>query len=101
MFSKKENDTTNAPKNKEPVSPIKIFAGCKLKIKNPSIEPKIDELKKVIALLFSMNNPTKTNKMPTLNVKEDASPSKPSLRFTALTKPHRIKKSSLGGSQPP
>ena len=73
------------PANNAPLSPIKIFAGLKLKVKNASIEPaRIKPIKaligfggdKVIARTASVIALTVTT--------EPARPSTPSIKFTAF-----------------
>ena len=72
--------------NKEPVSPINTFAGCKLNIKNPKVAP--------ITMLPNIEISGKENLIPII-VKHviiiaetlEQSPSIPSVKFTALVVP--------------
>ena len=82
-------EATTAPKKREPVSPIKIFAGWRLKIKKPTVAPiiadeKIATSSKKAAEIY--NRLTEIEKAT-----EVASPSIPSVRFAQLIIPTKIK----------
>ena len=95
LLIKIENPTIIDPKKREPVSPMKIFAGCLLKIKNETKIPTRIELKKAITLSLNKKSATKENIHATLNPTELASPSIPSVKLTAFTNPHSVKKAKI------
>ena len=75
------------PKNSEPVSPIKILAGCKLKNKKPRDEPINIAPRKLVATLSNLTAPKQTSSTPTVSTQVEARPSTPSVRFTEFTIP--------------
>ncbi len=78
-------DTTNPPNAREPVSPIKIRAGCTLKSKNPNRLPRTA---KVIGVYPGcIVNAATEKKVATMDVIPDAKPSKPSVKLTPFTVP--------------
>ncbi len=88
LFTIPETDVTASiyPSNKEPVSPMKIFAGLKLKGKNPSEAPAI------IAHCITMKscpNLAAVNKrvVAAMLATPEASPSSPSIKFIVFVIP--------------
>ena len=77
------------PRAMEPVSPIKIFAGFLLKIRNPRQPPATapnitgSPMKQKAVPAITINSETRV-------VTPDARPSSPSVRFTAFTTPTTI-----------
>ena len=78
--------TTSPPKNIEPVSPINTFAGWKFHTKKPRQTPASAAANRFICTKPSMEEMTRKPMAATI-VTEDASPSMPSVRLTALTAP--------------
>ena len=81
------------PENKAPESPINIFAGLKLKVKNANIEPaKIKAIKAVIGCAGVIATATKASAIEFTVITEPASPSTPSMKLTAFVTPtiHKI-----------
>ena len=76
------------PENKAPESPIKIFAGLKLNVKNANIEPaKINAINAVIGCAGVIATATKANAIESTVITEPASPSTPSIKLTAFDIP--------------
>ncbi len=71
------------PKNKDPVSPIKIFAGLKLYFRNPSVLPSIIKPSKA-TVGFPIEIASPENVSKTMEDTPAAKPSKPSIRLIAL-----------------
>lgn len=80
-----KNETTN-PNTKEPVSPMNIFAGLKLKYKKASIPPARAKAINAVAKspLSVMNMPSVTRLIKPM---PPAKPSIPSIRLNALVTP--------------
>ena len=74
------------PKNKEPVSPIKIFAGFLLNNKNPNNAPTIAKQNTNTGKLFSLYA-NSANVPVVIIVTLVASPSSPSVKLTAFENP--------------
>lgn len=76
-----------APRQREPVSPINILAGCVLYTKNPNRNPVIANENRAISL-YPSNHPafsdSKPNVINAIIESPVASPSKPSVRLTEL-----------------
>ena len=75
------------PSNNDPVSPINTFAGCELKTKNPNIAP--TNIKQNIPISWFPESQLEPNTIIPNAAKAiiespPASPSNPSVRFTAL-----------------
>ena len=88
-----ERVASKNPANKAPESPINIFAGWKLYVKNASIAPaKINAINALIAfvgVIATAINPRVTDDIVTI---DPASPSTPSIKFKAFEIPtiHKI-----------
>ena len=88
-----ESVASKNPENNAPESPIKIFAGLKLYVKNANIEPaRINAISALIALGGVIATAIKPNVIELTVTTEPASPSTPSMKFTALLIPtiHKI-----------
>ena len=83
IFSISAKVPITPPRASEPVSPINIFAGKALNFKNPSKAP-AKAIAKTATSKFCVLKPTIAKKVNTIIVTEVASPSTPSVKFTAL-----------------
>ena len=87
FLTEKARQQVIAPKNNEPVSPIKIFAGWALKIKNARVQPiRINESDLTSRLFI----PIKRKATEILSATEEESPSIPSVRLAQFIIPRRI-----------
>ena len=77
---------TIPPKNKEPVSPIKTFAGLKFHTKKPMQPPATQTDSKLIPTVL-MTVPISIKNNATKNVTDVFKPSMPSVKLTAFTIP--------------
>ena len=68
------------PKKREPVSPMKIFAGFRLNAKNPKAPPARVAAARV-KLILSVFRAMKRKKTPITPETDEASPSIPSVKF--------------------
>ena len=76
------------PENNAPLSPINIFAGLKLNVKNASIEPANIKPIKALIGLGGLSVIAKIAKVIALTVTtEPAKPSTPSIKFSAFEIP--------------
>ena len=81
-----ETERLLPPRNREPVSPIKTFAGLKFQIRNPRHPPAVAAAR--IPMPFAPKIPAITIKIKEAkNVTEAFRPSIPSVKLTALTIP--------------
>ncbi len=85
---------TAPPRNIEPVSPIKTFAGCRFQTRKPRQAPA-----RAMANMEYSHSPIAaqsiTKESPAITVTEPQSPSTPSVRFTALVR--KIRYSTITG----
>ena len=96
-----DNDASKKPENNAPESPMNIFAGLKLKVKNASIEPaRINAIKALIEFGGRIANATIASVIALTVITEPASPSTPSIKFTALLIP-TIHKRVIGYDKKP
>ena len=86
-FVKTANATTAPPNAIEPVSPINTLAGFTLNTKNPIHPPIVAAANVATATSLATNKANATKKVDTTAVIPEASPSRPSVKFTALTVP--------------
>src|SRR5574344_48765 len=83
-----ESVASKNPENNEPESPINILAGLKLKVKNANVEPaKINAIKALIGLGGIIATAIIPKVIEFTVITEPASPSTPSIKFTALLIP--------------
>ena len=87
FFRPNAQPIARAPKNREPVSPINIFAGFRLKNRNPRDAPISAEER--MATSYIVAALTKRNDAPIAKATEAASPSIPSVRLAEFTEPIR------------
>ena len=86
-FKEKAYEAATAPRNREPVSPIKILAGFILKIKKPRTMPIVsDDTVKASCARVSDKKKVTTE---IANEVDDAKPSIPSVRFAQLIMPSK------------
>ena len=81
------------PENNAPESPINIFAGLKLNVKNASMDPaKINAIKAVIGWAGVIATDIKAKVIELTVITDPASPSTPSIKLTAFDIPtiHKI-----------
>ena len=85
-FSKeKPEEIISAPKKSDPVSPINIFAGCRLKKRKPSDAPIIDDAISDTSVLNAAEIYIRDTPIP--KATEEARPSIPSVKLAAFTMP--------------
>lgn len=82
----KPSDATSPPRKREPVSPMKTFAGFQFQQRKPHIAPRSDAARRPNPANLSENAITR-NVTATVAVTEEQSPSIPSVRFTLFTQP--------------
>lgn len=83
-----DNEASKKPENNAPESPINIFAGLKLNVKNANIEPaRINAINALIELGGRIAKATIANVIALTVITEPAKPSTPSMKFTALLIP--------------
>ena len=86
-FKEKAYEAAIAPRNREPVSPIKILAGFILKIKKPRTMPiAIDDIVKASCVCVRDRKKATTDIAKEV---DDAKPSIPSVRFAQLIMPSK------------
>ena len=71
------------PNAREPQSPMKILAGCALNTKKP-VKPPINAAPKIAASTFLLKIAKTTNGVNAMIIRPVASPSNPSVKFTAF-----------------
>ena len=89
---------TNPPSARDPVSPMNTFAGYTLNSKNPISPPTTAQVIGSIPLFVPIETTVKNT--ATISVTLDASPSRPSVKFTPFTVPITAKKSTGIASHP-
>ena len=83
-----ERVASKNPENNAPESPIKIFAGLKLYVKNASIDPaRINAINALIGLGGTIATAIKPKVIELTVTTDPARPSTPSIKFTALLIP--------------
>ena len=83
-----DNVANKKPENNAPESPINIFAGLKLNVKNASIDPaRINAIKAVIGCAGVIATAIKAKVIELTEITEPAKPSTPSIKLTALEIP--------------
>ena len=92
LFIRNDTETIIPPKKRDPVSPIKIFAGYKLNIKKPKIIPSKIPVIKPREIVLKKTSETNIKNKATVRETHPAKPSMPSVKFTLFTTPHKIKK---------
>ena len=86
IFNTNAMAATYPPSANEPVSPINTFAGYELNPKNPKQAPAVAAAS-IATSEFDIDTANSTKKHDTIKVTPDASPSSPSVKFTAFTVP--------------
>ena len=86
-LSENAYEAATAPRNREPVSPIKILAGFILKIKNPRTIPMVIE--DIVNASSDLVRDRKKVTTEMANIVDDASPSTPSVKLAQLIIPSK------------